>query len=93
MMLESLSSSAMAWELVSKAEESTDWIGEPIVGPVPGDRVLIGTFDCTGSTLERPVRYMSFQATGVSGWSLKYNQAGVGNNWQDGVGVFVHLCA
>ncbi|KAF7560883.1 hypothetical protein G7046_g3255 [Stylonectria norvegica] len=85
--------SSMAWELVSNAGKHSHWTPGPLIKLVPGERVLAATFDCSQHTSQERIRKIKFRARGLRKWSLRFLQAGVGNDWQDGVGAFIYSCA
>ncbi|KAI1133417.1 hypothetical protein F5Y10DRAFT_260300 [Nemania abortiva] len=90
---EFLADSGMNFDLILDDGQAT-WNRTTLYQVVPGETMLLGTFECGTPKGSYGSRKMSWHASSVRNFSLEFLHAGVGNDpeFQDGIGAWIVPC-
>ncbi|KAJ8128644.1 hypothetical protein O1611_g4993 [Lasiodiplodia mahajangana] len=90
---EFLADSGMNFDLILDDGEAT-WNATTLYQVIPGDRTILGTFECGTPKGSYGERKMSWHASSVRNFSLEFLHAGVGSDpeFQDGIGAWIVPC-
>jgi hypothetical protein len=88
------SNSGAIFSQFSAGEELPSWNNTALKQIYPGDKNVLGTFDCGASTYGSGNRDVAWLASSVRNFGLQFKQAGVGSSeFKDGVGAFIVACS
>ncbi|KAI0456960.1 hypothetical protein F5B21DRAFT_466354 [Xylaria acuta] len=90
---EFLANSGMNFDLVLDDGQAA-WNGTALHQVVPGDNIILGTFECGTPKGSYGARRMSWHVSSVRDFSLEFLHAGVGSDaeFQDGIGAWIVPC-
>ncbi|KAI0879146.1 hypothetical protein GGS24DRAFT_440939 [Hypoxylon argillaceum] len=90
---EFLANSGMNFDLILDDGQAT-WNGTTLHQVIPGDKTIVGTFECGTPKGSYGARKMGWHVSSVRNFSLEFLHAGVGNDtkFQDGVGAWIVPC-
>ncbi|KAI8953514.1 hypothetical protein F4801DRAFT_118831 [Xylaria longipes] len=90
---EFLANSGMNFDLVLDDGQAV-WNGTALHQVVPGDNIILGTFECGTPKGSYGARKMSWRVSSVRNFSLEFLHAGVGSDaeFQDGIGAWIIPC-
>ncbi|KAI0479617.1 hypothetical protein F4859DRAFT_476688 [Xylaria cf. heliscus] len=90
---EFLSNSGMNFDLILDDGQAS-WNGTALHQVVPGENMILGTFECGTPKESYGARKMSWHVSSVRNFSLEFLHAGVGDDaeFQDGIGAWIIPC-
>ncbi|KAI0100120.1 hypothetical protein GGR51DRAFT_371747 [Nemania sp. FL0031] len=90
---EFLADSGMNFDLILDDGQAT-WNATTLYQVFPGEKMILGTFECGTPKGSYGERKMSWHASSVRNFSLEFLHAGVGNDpeFQDGIGAWIVPC-
>ncbi|KAI0394092.1 hypothetical protein F5Y17DRAFT_429394 [Xylariaceae sp. FL0594] len=90
---EFLSNSGMNWDLIFD-DGQAPWNETELQQVTPEEDSILGTFECSRSSLPHGWRQMSWNVSSVRNFGLQFLHAGVGNGsvFQDGIGAWIVPC-
>lgn len=91
---ELLSNSGMLFSVLGGEDALPSWNDTVLQQVIPGDKKVLGTFECGASTYGNGTQDVAWLASSVRDFGLQYQQAGTGSSeFDDGVGAFIVQCS